>query len=266
MNRIPLAAVTVFAVTVMSVISMLEQPETLEAQSHTATRSFQEDWAAPGSELQVTVTASDYGVFGQVVEDLPEGFTFLGSSLDEAHIEVDGQTVRFNLLGETVFTYSVNVPSTEGQYTFSGVIKNVDREEQAVGGHTTLRVGPAPTPTPMPAPASTPTPEPEPTPTPEPTATPIPEPTATPEPAPEPTATPEPTPEPTATLMPTPLPTATSEPAVEPTTGPTQTPAAPTATETPEADEGLPGLLWAVLVIGLLFILLVVYRYSRRNR
>ena len=145
MNRISLAAITVLAATVMSVISTLEHPETLEAQPHTAARSFQEEWAAPGSKLQVTITASDYGDFGQVVEDLPDGFTFIGSSLDEAHIEIDGQTVRFNLLRETGFTYRVNVPTTEGQYTFSGVIKNVDREEQAIGGHASLRVGPAPT-------------------------------------------------------------------------------------------------------------------------
>ena len=276
MNRIPLAVVTVLAAIVMSVISMLELPKALEAQSHGATRSFQEDWAAPGSELQVTVTASEYGDFGQVVEELPEGFTFVGSSLDDAHLEVDGQTIRFNLLGETGFTYSVSVPETEGQYTFSGVIKNIDREERAVGGHTALRVGPPPTP----APTSTPTPEPTATATPEPTSTPIPEPTAT--ATPEPTATP--TLEPTATPVltetmapaPTPKPTATPEPTATPTptivteVDPTATPepaATPTATAVvdtgpPEGGGGVPGLLLIVAIAGI-GIMLAVFLYNR---
>ena len=51
-----------------------------------------------------------------------------------------------------------------------------------------------------------------------------------------------------------------------PTTGPPTQPPAPTVTETPESDEGLPGLLWVVLVVGLLVVLLVIRRYSSRNR
>ncbi len=149
-----------------------------EVQSHSATRSFQQTWAAPGSEFPVTITASDYGAFGQVVEELPDGFTFGGASLEGAHVEVEGQTIRFNLLGETSFTYSVTVPVVDGRYIFSGAIKDVDREEQAIEGHTTLRVGPPPTPTPAPSatpePTATPTPQiivVEPTATPAPTAT-----------------------------------------------------------------------------------------------
>ena len=112
------------------------------------------------------------------------GFTFVSSTLQDNQIEQEGQIVRFNLFGDSSFSYVVTAPSSEGHYTFAGVIKNVDREERTVAGHTQLRVGapPTPSPTAMPAPTSTPTPAPTATATPEPTATPTPEPTATPEP------------------------------------------------------------------------------------
>ena len=62
---------------VVGALGLLAQPEALEAHSHSATRSFQKDWAAPGSEFRVTITASNYGPIGQVVETLPDGFTFV---------------------------------------------------------------------------------------------------------------------------------------------------------------------------------------------
>ena len=163
------------------------------AQSHSASRAFQRVWAAPGSELRVTITARNYGTFGQVVETLPDGFTFGGSSLDDAQVSSEGQTVQFNLLGDSRFTYTVTVPSVEGRYTFSGIIKNIDREEQTISGLLQLRVGPPPTPTPTSIPTPTPTPEPTATPTPTPTPTPVPTATAAPTVVPMPTPTPTPT-------------------------------------------------------------------------
>ena len=244
-------------------------PASVDASEHSAERTFAVAWVAPGGQVQVTISVLDYGVLGQVVEDLPDGFTFLGSSLDEAHIEVDGQTVRFNLLGKTGFTYSVNAPTAEGQYTFSGVIKNVDRDEQAIGGHTTLRVGPPPTPTPTPthtpAPTSTSTPTPDPTATatPEPTTPPTPEPTATPSPTETPAPTPTSTAEPTAT--PTAEPTATPETVVAPTAAPPPTPTATAVVDTGPSDEGggAPGQLWLIVVIGGIGLILAVFLYIR---
>ena len=142
----------------------------------------------------------DYGSFGQVVETFPAGFSYEGSDLSEAAAAVDGQTVAFTLLGDERFTYTVAAPSAEGSYSFTGVLLDANKDEQAVGGDSSIRVGPEPTPTPTPEPTPTPTPEPTATPTPEPTPTPTPTPTAT--PTPEPTATPEP--EPTATPTPEP--------------------------------------------------------------
>ena len=223
-------------------------PGVVEAQAYSASRAFQRTWAAPGGELRITITARNYGAFGQVEETLPDGFTFVRSSLPGNQVAEEGQVVRFSLFGDSSFTYFVTVPTAEGQYTFTGVVKNADRDERTISGHTQLRVGPPPT--------STPTS----TPTPAPTATHTPEPTATPEPTETPTPSPTPTPEPT----PTPAPTATPSP--EPTATPSQTATPVTITATPEAEGGPPGFLWAIPVIILLGVILAVFSYVRTRR
>ncbi len=274
MIRTSLGAFVALAIAAMvGAVALLAQPGSVEAQSHSATRTFQQDWASPGGVLQVTITASNYGGFGQMVETLPAGFTFVSSTLPLANqTEVEGQVINFNLFGDSSFIYVVTVPTTEGQYIFSGIFKNFDRQERTVAGHTQVRVGPPPTPAPpatsTPEPAATSTPEPAATSTPEPTETPTPEPTAT--PTPEPTATP--TPEPTATS--TPAPTPTPEPTAAPMA--TATPAiiivTPTATSAPapapapdvaEGDGGLPGILWFIPVILLFGLILGVFSYLR---
>ena len=230
MIRNPMGTVAALLCALMvGAAALAAQSGTVEAQSHSGTRSFQSAWAAPGSQVRVNITVRNYGAFGQVVEQLPPGFSYGGNSLGVIHEEVEGQTLRINLLGETGFSYTVSAPMTEGQYTFSGVIKNIDREERTIEGRSTLRVGPPP----IPRPRAAPTPTPEPTQTP--TATPEPEPTATSTPAPTASLTPEPTEAPTPTAMhtpkptPTPAPTATAAPAPTPTPvpQPTAQPAAP---------------------------------------
>ena len=282
MIRTSMGAVAALAIAaVVGAAALLTQPGAVDAQSHSASRAFQRTWAAPGSELRVTITASNYGAFGQVVETLPDGFTYVRSSLGEGHqVTLQGREVRFNLLGVSNFNYVVTVPTMEGSYTFSGVIKNIDREERTVAGHTRLRVGPAPTPAPTSTPANTPTPEPADTPTPEPTATATPEPTATATPEPTATATPEPTatPVPTAAFAPppTPAPQPTAAPAPTPAPQPTAAPAPPpTATPAPtptpavvvaEGGNGPSPLLWLLLVVVGFGLILGVFVYLRRRR
>ena len=175
-NLVAIAALGV--ITLVGIAALLAQPDAVEAQSHSATRSFPTDWAAPGGEVEITITPANLGGFGQVEETLPEGFTFVRSSLDVFQVNVTGQTVLFTLVSGDSFTYVVTAPAMEGQYTFSGIVKNADRAEQTIEGQTSLRIGPAPTPvptvTPTPEPTVTPTPTTEPTPTPQPTATPVP--------------------------------------------------------------------------------------------
>ena len=263
MVRISLGAIAALAVAALvGALALLAQPGVIEAQSHSASRAFQQDWASPGGELRVTITASNYGAFGQVAETLPDGFTFKSATLPSSQIAQEGQLILFNLFGDSSVNYVVTVPTTEGRYTFTGVIRNADRAERSVTGHTQFRVGPPPTP----APTSTPTPVP--TATPEPTATPTPEPTATPEPTSTPT--PSPTPEPTATSTPepTPEPTATPAPTATPTPEPTATPS-PTATvavAAPEAEAGPPGFLWFIPVIVVFGAILAIFFYLRTKR
>ncbi len=201
----------------------LWHPAPVEATSHSAVRSFAAPWSLPGGWIEVTIAVSDYGPFGQVVETLPSGFNYEGSDLSEAAVTVEGQTVTFTLLEDERFTYTVAAPSAEGSYSFSGVILDADKVAAPVGGASTIRVGPAPTP----EPTATPTPEPTATPTPEPAATPTPEPTASPMPE-SPTATP--------------TPTATTEPI--PTSAP------PPQPQLPEPEKGPPILL--IMLIALI--------------
>lgn len=238
-----LAAVAALALIISAgIAALLAQPGAIEAQSHGATRSFPADWAAPGSEVEITITPNNLGGFGQVEETLPEGFTYVRSGLDEFQVSETGQTLLFILLSGDSFTYVVTAPSMEGQYTFSGIVRNADKVEQTIEGHTTLRIGPEPTPVP------TLTPTPEPTPTSEPTATPTPtpEPTATPESTVEPT----PTSEPTATMAPTIVPVPAAE---------TSTPieeSRPSQPEESDSEEVFP--IWIpVLLLGLAILALI---------
>ena len=207
----------------------------LEASSHSAVRSFSQQWAPPGGRLVVTITATNYGGFGQVEETLPEGFSYTGSSLSEGSVTVDGQTVSFVLLGDVSFTYTVDIPDEEDSYTFSGVLKDANREEAVIGGASQVLVGPEPPATPTSEPAATPTP------TLEPTATAVSEPTGAPTSAPE--STEAPTVEPTASPAKTPVPT--------PTTA--QSAPSPVSEEDTPEEAGGPGLL-PIIMGGALFL------------
>ena len=258
-----LGALAALAIAAMvGAVALLAQPGAVEAQSHSASRTFQQDWASLGGDLRVTITASNYGAFGQVIETLPDGFTFVSATLPDNQFEQEGQLLRFNLFGDPSFTYVVTVPTREGQYAFNGVVRNVDKEKRSVSGHTLFRVGPPPTPAPTsthtPVPTSTSTPEPADTPTPEPTATPEPTETPTPSPTPEPTATSAP--EPTPTRAPTPTPAPQVIIVVEPTAAPTPT---PTVAVAADAGDGPPGILWFIPVILLLGLILAIFSYLR---
>ncbi len=243
-------------------VAVLSQPSGAGASGHSATRSFASPWVAPGGQVQVTITASNYGAFAQVEERLPGGFTFLSSSLPSSAVDVELDKITFTLLGEEQFTYTVETPGVEATFTFSGLVRDQHKDERQIGGDTSLRVGAAPTPGPTPdgTDTTTPTPEPTMTPTPVPTATSTPAPTAT----PRPTATPVPR----ATATPTPVPTATPEPTTTPTPEPTPTPP-PTATRVPVAEPsdeegGLPPWL-LILPVILLVMILGSIGYARRR-
>ena len=99
----------------MVVLAILGQPGSVDAQSHSASRTFQASWASPGSELRVNISASNYGSFGRVVETLPSGFSYVRSSLGSSEVDVKGQTIEFTLFDVSSFYYVVRVPAEEGQ-------------------------------------------------------------------------------------------------------------------------------------------------------
>ena len=245
------------------IVAVLNQPDGAEASGHTATRSFASPWVAPGGQIQVTMTTSNYGSFAQVEERLPGAFRFVGSSLPSSAVDVELDKITFTLLGEEQFTYTVEAPGVEAAFTFSGLVRDQHKTEVQVGGDTSLRVGAAPTPAPMPDPTATA----EPPPTRGPTAAPPPEPTAT----PVPTATPRPTampmPGPTATPTPPPMATPvsvpTATPAPEPPPPPTMTPVP--AIPTPEEEGGIPPWVWILPLIVLMLVLGSI-GYARKRR
>ena len=105
-----------------------------------AIRSFSPPSVAPAGEVVVMITASGYDRFGAVTETLPPGFSYVSSSLEDSGVTDLGREVRFSLFGQTAFTYTVTAPSAAGTYSFSGVLRNSDREDVPVGGALTIAV------------------------------------------------------------------------------------------------------------------------------
>ena len=91
-----------------------------------------------GAPFTVSMTVADYGSFGLVVETIPDGFIYVESSLGVTQAEDTGNTVRFSLMGESGFDYTLIASSNENAYTFSGIIKDEDQNEFTIGGDTSV--------------------------------------------------------------------------------------------------------------------------------
>jgi len=128
------------AIGVAVMIAALVVPGVVLASPATASRDLPAT-VAPGAPFNVGITASGYGTMGQVLETLPAGFSYVSSSLDASQVQVTGNVVKFVLLGETSFTYSVTASTTAGTYPFSGIIKDEDLIAYTIGGDTAITVG-----------------------------------------------------------------------------------------------------------------------------
>ena len=118
-----------------------------------ATRLISPRMVEPGGEVMVSITADDYGRFGRVTEMLPAGFTYVSVSgdLDEDVVNNDTEgEVRFTLQGRgpISFTYTVTASSMERSHTFSGVLRDDDRQDHDVVGDPEVTVAAAPEPDP----------------------------------------------------------------------------------------------------------------------
>ena len=98
---------------------------------------------APGEEFQITISYSDIGMMGQVNETLPDGFTYVSSSLSSG-VVTDTNWVKFTLLGGTSFTYNITASDVAGIYTFYGTVKDEDKNVAVVGGNIELVIGASP--------------------------------------------------------------------------------------------------------------------------
>ncbi|NQE04644.1 hypothetical protein C5S32_02125 [ANME-1 cluster archaeon GoMg1] len=108
----------------------------------TATRTLPAESVSAGEPFIVRIEVSDYGIFGQVAETLPEGFIYLASTLGPRTVVQCGptNTFKFQLLGETSFTYTVIAPDSEGTYTFSGILKDMNKNEYEVVGDMEIEI------------------------------------------------------------------------------------------------------------------------------
>lgn len=85
-----------------------------------------------GEVFRVTVNVADYGVAGQFLEELPEGFTFVGSTLPENAVTVNGNKVSFLLMSEQSFGYILKAPASAGTYKFVGLLRDINKADFSV--------------------------------------------------------------------------------------------------------------------------------------
>ena len=140
-----------------------------------AVRYLSETYVEPGGEAHVEIITTGYGRYGHVVETLPPGFSYTGSSLNEDAVIVSGREVIFFLSGQEEFIYTVTAPGAAREhppaptampfsgaarehlptptptprrrpeeYSFFGSLVNENRLQQTVGGAASIRVGAAP--------------------------------------------------------------------------------------------------------------------------
>jgi hypothetical protein len=74
----------------------------------------------PDGPLVVTISVADYGGIGQLREAFPADFTFVRSSPEATR---SGETLTFNLVGDTSVSYTLRAPTTTGEKSgFSGTL------------------------------------------------------------------------------------------------------------------------------------------------
>ena len=118
-----------------------------------ATRSFSPSEVEPGATLTVTIRVADYGSIGQLTEEFPADFTFESSPVATR----SGQTLTFNLVGDTSVSYTLTAPTTTGRKSgFSGTLEPAEGAGVTVRGPSSVQVRrPSPPPAPSPAPSPT---------------------------------------------------------------------------------------------------------------
>lgn len=75
---------------------------------------------------ELTVTLAIEGLdAGGIIETIPDGFSFVGTTHPTVQTDVSGQHIVFSVLGEKAITYRLKAPSSAGSGTITGVWDNV---------------------------------------------------------------------------------------------------------------------------------------------
>ena len=122
----------------------LLSPGPVDADGHSAARSFSPATVDAGGEVVVTIEVAGLGGFGEVEETLPDGFSYVNGSAspsDEVLPAVVGQDVKFTLFPDLAsFSYTVTASDVAGRHTFRGTVFDADADGRAVGGDADVTV------------------------------------------------------------------------------------------------------------------------------
>ena len=129
------------AIVVLVAVGLVGGQQSAEAQAATAsaTRSFSPSEVASGGTLTVTIRVADYGGIGQLRETFPDDFTFESSPEGTR----SGQTLTFNLVGDTSVSYTLTAPTTTETRSisgFSGTLEPAQGDGVGVSGLSSVTV------------------------------------------------------------------------------------------------------------------------------
>ena len=119
-----------------SAVTVLSPPA---QQTASATRSFSPSEVASGGPLTVTIRVAGYGGIGQLRETFPADFTFESSPEGTR----SGQTLTFNLVGDTSVSYTLTAPTTTETRSisgFSGTLEPAQGDGVTVSGPSSVTV------------------------------------------------------------------------------------------------------------------------------
>ena len=107
----------------------------------TATRTVTSDCINMGEIVTITIDPPAVGV---VIETLCDGWTYVGTSLDDDQDDVlSGNRVAFTLIDGSSFTYSIQAPDSPGVCcTISGIYRDMDQIDHSIGDDTICVCGP----------------------------------------------------------------------------------------------------------------------------
>lgn len=89
---------------------------------------------ASGAEFKITITPFGCGIFGQVWETLPAGFTYLSCTPSDIGVEQTDNLIKFTFAQSESFTYRVKAPvvTATASYTFHGIVKDENKVEYPI--------------------------------------------------------------------------------------------------------------------------------------